>query len=347
MTITIEKKHVYAFLGIVALLIVCIFCYRSCSKADYETTAKDMKMNTRIAMSLATEILSDYKQNWSSAISDHRAINEKGESVYCSDFNEAISWRFLYYSLNGKIKVLDSISSVVKEDMRAMDNPPSKFNDTQKSFLELYNDMNTLVSLVKNPKGTLVNFSQKVNDIMMDAENRYNETDLKIAIDDSELSEKVVAIQNALSRHSKELEEIKNKVNEAAYKENKSKNEEFMTKKAMEDGVMKLEKGVLYKVIKAGSGQKPKERSMVKLHYEGKTIDGKIFDSSYKNGSAISMRADQVIDGITVALTNMPVGSIWEVYIPQDMAYKEKEVGDIKPYSAVIFKLELIKIEEL
>ena len=83
---------------------------------------------------------------------------------------------------------------------------------------------------------------------------------------------------------------------------------------------------------------------MVKVNYEGKTIDGKVFDSSYKRGEPISLRANQVIKGWTEALVHMPAGSVWEVYIPQELAYGERNQGQIKPFSVLIFKIELLSI---
>jgi FKBP-type peptidyl-prolyl cis-trans isomerase FklB len=81
----------------------------------------------------------------------------------------------------------------------------------------------------------------------------------------------------------------------------------------------------------------------VKCHYEGRLLNDTIFDSSYKRGEPLVMRANQVIKGWTDALTHMPAGSIWEVYIPQELAYGEREQGDIKPFSMLIFKIELIE----
>ena len=88
----------------------------------------------------------------------------------------------------------------------------------------------------------------------------------------------------------------------------------------------------------------PKDTSLVKVHYEGKTLEGKVFDSSYKRGEPIKLRANQVIKGWTEALVHMPAGSVWEVYIPQNMAYGENGQGDIKPFSMLIFKIELVEV---
>ena len=100
--------------------------------------------------------------------------------------------------------------------------------------------------------------------------------------------------------------------------------------------------GVFYKVIKQGHGIIPKEYSMVKVGYEGRTMDGKVFDSSYQRGEPVEIRANQVLKGWTVALTHMPVGSVWEVVIPSELAYGEREQGSIKPFSTLIFKIELL-----
>lgn len=139
---------------------------------------------------------------------------------------------------------------------------------------------------------------------------------------------------------------IRQKAMAKQYGPNKQKSEDFIKKIAKASGVKALGKGVYYKVIKTGSGEIPSDTSSVKLNYEGRTIDGKIFDSSYKRKKPVTMRANQVIPGFTAALTHMPVGSAWEVYIPYDQAYGEMGQGDIKPFSALIFKIEVLGIEK-
>lgn len=342
MTITITKKHLFVFLGFVACAIIIFFAVKSCGKADYETTAKDMKLNAMVAASLSQEILADYQKNWSSAISDNRAVNADGRREYCSEFSEAISWRYIYFAKKGYLSVLDSVANVVKEDMKIMEDAPSKYEETQKSFLAMYNDMNTLISLVKDPKGSLLTFGQRVNEVLLDFEKRYNETDLKISISDAEKNQKAVDIQelinNLLSNSPERQAELK------ANKEHKEKNESFMKMNAQKEGVITLPSGVQYKVIKQGTGAIPSDTTLVKVHYEGRLIDDEIFDSSYKRGEPATFRANQVIKGWTEALTHMPEGSIWEVYIPQELGYAERAQEKIKPYSTLIFKIELIKV---
>ena len=141
---------------------------------------------------------------------------------------------------------------------------------------------------------------------------------------------------------------IKAKNLEKEFGGNKKEGEKFLADNAKKEGVKVLPSGVQYKVLKEGTGAVPADTSRVKVHYEGKTLDGKVFDSSYKRGQPADFRANQVIKGWTDALTHMthmPAGSTWEVYIPQELAYGERQQGaDIKPFSVLIFKIELLEV---
>ncbi len=126
------------------------------------------------------------------------------------------------------------------------------------------------------------------------------------------------------------------------YGPNKAAGEKYLADYAKKAGVKKLKDGVLYRVIKAGTGETPKDTSLVRVHYEGKTIDGKVFESSYENKQPVMFRVNQMVPGFATALANMPVGSVWEVVIPQDQAYGERQTPKIKPFSTLIFKIELV-----
>ena len=139
---------------------------------------------------------------------------------------------------------------------------------------------------------------------------------------------------------------IKAKALEAKYGENKAAGEKFLAENAKKEGVKTTESGLQYKVIKEGKGTIPTETSTVKVHYKGTLVDGTEFDSSYNRNEPTSFRANQVIKGWTEALTMMPVGSKWELYIPQELAYGARETGDIKPFSTLIFEVELLEIEK-
>ena len=142
------------------------------------------------------------------------------------------------------------------------------------------------------------------------------------------------------------MRQIKAKSMEKEFGPNKKAGEDFLAKNAKAEGVQVLPSGVQYKVLKEGTGAVPSDTSLVKVNYEGKTLEGKVFDSSYQRNQPANFRANQVIKGWTEALTHMPAGSVWEVYIPQELAYGERQQGsDIKPFSMLIFKIELLEVD--
>jgi FKBP-type peptidyl-prolyl cis-trans isomerase len=120
---------------------------------------------------------------------------------------------------------------------------------------------------------------------------------------------------------------------------------DFLAANKAKEGVVTLPSGLQYKIIKAGTGVKPKAEDQVKCNYEGKTLEGKVFDSSIKRNEPATFPVNRVIPGWTEALQLMPVGSKWELYIPAALAYGEKGAGqDIKPNSTLIFEVELLEI---
>ena len=122
--------------------------------------------------------------------------------------------------------------------------------------------------------------------------------------------------------------------------------EKFLAANAKKPGVKVLPSGLQYKVIKAGQGEVPKATDEVEVIYEGRLIDGTVFDATSKHGGAKTdkFRAGNLIKGWTEALTTMPVGSKWQLYIPYELAYGERLAGQIPPYSTLIFDLELVSI---
>ena len=142
------------------------------------------------------------------------------------------------------------------------------------------------------------------------------------------------------------METIKAKAMEEKYADNKAAGEKFLAENKTKEGVKTTESGLQYKVITEGKGEIPADTCKVKVNYKGTLIDGTEFDSSYKRNEPATFRANQVIKGWTEALTMMPVGSKWELYIPQDLAYGSRESGQIKPFSTLIFEVELVGIEK-
>ncbi len=133
------------------------------------------------------------------------------------------------------------------------------------------------------------------------------------------------------------------------YSANKEAGEKFLAANKGKDGIKTTKSGLQYKVIKEGNGPIPADTSKVQVSYEGRLIDGTVFDSSYKNndGKPVEVVVNQMVPGWIEALTLMPEGSVWEIYLPQELGYGSREAGDkIKPFSVLIFKLELVKVEK-
>lgn len=156
----------------------------------------------------------------------------------------------------------------------------------------------------------------------------------------------IMTVAQAQQLATEKMQQVKAKAMEEQYGDVKKKGEEWLAANAKKPGVKTLPSGVQYKVIKEGSGAMPSDTSTVTVNYEGRLIDGTVFDSSYKRGEPVKMKANQVIKGWTEALVHMPAGSVWEVYIPQNLGYGEREAGQIKPFSTLVFKIELVKVGE-
>lgn len=142
------------------------------------------------------------------------------------------------------------------------------------------------------------------------------------------------------------VQEYMSKVQMKKAEANKTAGEEFLAENGKRGNVTVLPSGLQYEIMTEGNGPKPLATQTVKTHYHGTLIDGTVFDSSVQRGEPISFPVNGVIRGWQEALQLMPVGSKWKLYIPYDLAYGERGAGaDIGPFSALIFEVELISIE--
>ncbi len=134
--------------------------------------------------------------------------------------------------------------------------------------------------------------------------------------------------------------------NREQYAENKKKGEEFLALNKNEEGVVTLPSGLQYQVIREGTGPKPQADDIVNVIYTGSLIDGTVFESN-KDKEPVTLQVNGVIPGWTEALLMMNTGSVWKIFIPQELAYGESGTssGVIKPYSTLIFEIELVSIE--
>ena len=155
----------------------------------------------------------------------------------------------------------------------------------------------------------------------------------------------LMSIDEAAANIETMLKTVKSRVMSEKYGDWKKQCEDYMAEIAKKEGIQELGDGIYYEVITEGKGDIPADTSRVTVNYEGKLLNDTIFDSSYQRNEPAKFRCNQVIPGWTKALTKMPVGSTWMVYIPQEQAYGEREAGKILPFSCLIFKIELLGIE--
>jgi len=150
-------------------------------------------------------------------------------------------------------------------------------------------------------------------------------------------------MEQARTVAEEKMNSVKARLAEKEFGAWKKKNEDWLAANAKKDSIKTLPSGLQYKIIKAGNGPIPKDTSRVKVNYEGKTIEGEVFETTFTKNDPVTLRANQVVKGWTEALQLMPEGSIWELYIPQDLAYGANDKGKIKPFSTLIFKVELVE----
>ena len=132
---------------------------------------------------------------------------------------------------------------------------------------------------------------------------------------------------------------------ESKSKANLEAGQAFLSENALRPGVTSLESGLQYEIIQAGDGPKPGPTQVVKCHYHGTLIDGRVFDSSVQRGQPASFPLNRVIPGWTQALQLMGVGSKWKLFLPPHLAYGDRQVSaEIGPNSTLVFEVELLGI---
>ncbi len=162
----------------------------------------------------------------------------------------------------------------------------------------------------------------------------------KLLMTDKEIQETMMNLQKELRA---KLEEKRKEIGE----KNKKEGELFLAENKKKEGVVTLPSGLQYKVLKEGTGEKPKDADTVTVHYRGTLIDGTEFDSSYSRGKPASFPVKGVIPGWTEALKLMREGAKWQLLIPANLAYGERGGGTrIGPNAALIFEVELISIQK-
>jgi len=152
--------------------------------------------------------------------------------------------------------------------------------------------------------------------------------------------------QDAYQKFTSMMEPIQTRNLEKQFGDNKKAGEAYVADYAKKDGVKTLDEGVLYKVLNEGAGAAVGDSSTVTVAYVGRLIDGTVFDSSrVENPFEVNMAMPRVIPGWVTALKHMREGAKWEVVIPQEQAYGKSNQGLIKPFSALIFDIEVKSVK--
>ncbi len=153
-------------------------------------------------------------------------------------------------------------------------------------------------------------------------------------------------MQQVIGAFQQAMQKKKQAVDQGTGEKNLEEGQAFLEDNKSNEGVQVTKSGLQYKVIKEGDGKQPTADDQVVTHYEGRTIDGTVFDSSYNRGNPASFPVKGVIKGWQEALQLMQEGAKWELYIPSDLAYGAAGAGSaIKPHSTLLFTIELITVE--
>lgn len=180
-------------------------------------------------------------------------------------------------------------------------------------------------------KGTLV-----INDFAASITDVLEGNDLKVSHQEG---------QKIVNAFFLELEQKQNAAKAAAGKVAKEEGSKFLAENAKKDGIIVTKSGLQYEVLTEGTGKKPKATDTVRCHYEGRLLDGTVFDSSYKRNAPADFGLQQVIAGWTEGVQLMAEGAKYRFYIPYMLAYGEGGAGaSIPPFATLIFDVELIKV---
>lgn len=168
---------------------------------------------------------------------------------------------------------------------------------------------------------------------------------IKDVIEDNDLKVSHQEGQQIVNTFFRELEQKQNAAKAEAGKAAKEEGAKFLAENAKKEGIIVTKSGLQYEVLTEGAGKKPKATDTVRCHYEGRLLDGTIFDSSYKRNAPADFGLQQVIAGWTEGVQLMGEGAKFRFYIPYMLAYGEGGAGAmIPPFATLIFDVELIKV---
>ena len=307
---------------------------------NYKNNALQMKVNAIAASRLSNIMLDDYLNNWVRTETEQLGYNAKGDLVSTDDPGQVIKWRQEYYKENGAAEVLEHLMAEMSNNVAKLKLAPARYRDTQENFRTAYDIVSQLAQLTTNPGDSIVLLANKVSELNAGLDKALEPTDFNFWVSYEDIRK--VTDKWAPGIKDKNLAEAFGR--ESSRRPNSAVN--GLKYKKMGFKELPKGKGVLYKVVSEGKGPKPKDDTKVRLHYEGKLMDGTVFDSSYQRGEPVTMRPSQTVPGFWHSLTNMPAGSKWDIYIPYGQAYGDRAAGAVKPYSDLFFTIEVLGLEE-
>lgn len=191
-----------------------------------------------------------------------------------------------------------------------------------------------------------VTLARNLHEDMKDLDVDNFTSGIKDVYDGSDIRLSDQQIGDALQQYQQQMVAEQQKQMQQAADKNDQAGKQFLEENAGKDGVKTTDSGLQYRVMEEGddSGAQPGDEDQVRVNYEGRTIDGNVFDSSYERGEPVTFQVDQVIPGWQEALKMMHPGDKWEIYVPSDLAYGEAGTGPIGPNQTLIFKVELLGV---
>ena len=343
-TVSVKKKSkwqkrlftVLAIIGVAALAWMVFILFGN----KYKTNALQMKENATIAYRLSSFMLNDYLDNWISVETEKVGKNAEGMIVSTDKPSDVLKWRQEFFKNNGGTTLLENLLNQLQQNYDKMGLTPAKYRDTQGSFDNLLTHVKAFAALTTAPGDSLLQFASTMNDLQQEIKDDLEASDFNFFISYDDLKAKVDEL--AVSFNDKSMtdaltKDVEEKSNSAIH---------AMKYKKMGFVELPKGKGVLFHEIKAGKGRKPKDDTNLQIHYEGKLMDGTIFDSSYQRGQPAVMRPSQTVPGFWHALTSMKEGAKWEIFIPYSQAYGNRAAGAIKPFSDLFFTIEIIGWDE-
>lgn len=345
MKFEINSKQI--IIAIIAILIIAssIYFYKVYSENQYEMKVQELKNNIYIAAELSEKVTNEYSDIWRKQINSgfNGTVYVDGDYKNFWTAEDALKYKMDKIQESGILYAIDSLSTAISENIRSISPPPSKYINIHERLISLYSDCNEYITLAKSPTGSLMSFISKKSELSASIIKKAEEITLQLPKDDN-LIKKFSDVQKSIdfkqAKNREKAEEIRLK----SYLPYKNECVNFLSSNKKRNSVITTASGLQYEIIKKGTGSLPSNTSKVKVNYHGTLIDGTVFDSSVERKEPVVFPVNEVIKGWTEALKLMPVGSKYKLYVPQELAYGSADRGVIKPYSMLIFDVELLSI---